>query len=83
MAYNELNRLKWTGRLADARVTIRHRGAPNDEMAVSGRDITEVRKTFFLYRNDRDGDEVHIPMHRILKIESEGRVLWQKRGKSR
>jgi len=82
MAYEELNRLKWMGKLEECKVLIRHRGAPNDEMMISGSDITEVRKTFFLHLNDT-GDEVHIPMHRILKIESEGRVLWQKRGKSR
>jgi len=82
MAYNELNRLKWTGRLAEARVAIRHRGAPNDEKVISGSQITEVHKTHFLCM-DESGNEIHIPMHRILKIESEGRVLWQKRGKSR
>lgn len=81
MAYEELNKLKWTGKLANARIIIRHRGAPNDEKLVLGKDIIEVHKAYFLCTDSKTGEETHIPMHRILKIESEDRLLWEKRGK--
>ncbi len=52
MVYNTLNRLKWTGRLPECRVVILHRGAPKDEKSILGRDITEIKKSHFLYREE-------------------------------
>lgn len=81
MAYEELNRLKWTERLSGAKITIIHRGAPNNQKLILGKNITEIKKGHFMYLDDETGDETYIPMHRILSIELEGKVLWKKRGR--
>ena len=73
----ELNRLKWTGGLEHARVTILHRGAPSDKRVVEGREIIELGRGFV--RVGSPGSEVEIPYHRILRIEARGKLLWQKR----
>lgn len=76
----ELNRLKWTGGLGDAKVTFLHRGAPNDERTIGGGDIIGLGRGFM--RIALPEGEVEIPYHRILRIEAGGRVLWRKRGVS-
>ncbi len=73
-----LNELKWrrTNGLGDAKVTILHRGAPDDKCVVEGSKITKLDRGFMHVVTPRG--EVEIPYHRILKIEAFGRVLWQK-----
>lgn len=78
MAYEELNKLKWTGKLACCSVVIRHRGAPNDEKLILGRQITETKKTYFLYREEGRDMETHIPMHRVLRVMLGEKTIWEK-----
>lgn len=52
MVYNVLNKLKWTGKLGDCKVVILHRGAPKNEKLILGKDITEIKKSHFLYREE-------------------------------
>jgi len=75
-----LNKLKWGGEdeLQSAKVTILHRGAPNDKRVIKGNDILELGRG--LMRVVSPEGEVEIPYHRILRIEARGRVLWEKRG---
>jgi len=75
-----LNKLKWGGEdeLQSAKVTILHRGAPNDKRVIKGNDILELGRG--LMRVASPEGEVEIPYHRILRIEARGRVLWDKRG---
>ena len=76
MAYQTLNRLKWTGRLDGCEVVILHRGAPDNRRVIRGRDISAVKKSCFYYiENDR---EMVMPLHRILEIRSEGKMLWKR-----
>lgn len=75
MASDVLNKLKWTGKLKGCEIVIRHRGAESDEKTVSGSDVTEVKKSYFLYRN---GKETFIPMHRILEIKLNGKSIWKR-----
>jgi len=75
MAYNTLNRLKWTERLPLCPVVIRHRGAPGDRKVVQGSDITEVRKGCFSYVA---GTETTILMHRILEVRVGPEVTWKR-----
>jgi uncharacterized protein (UPF0248 family) len=77
MAFETLNKLKWTNKLAKAEIVFVHRGAENDMKAVSGGKITEVKRSHFCYTEN--GRETHIPNHRILEIRLEGKVLWKKK----
>jgi len=74
-----LNKLKWGGEaLQSARVTILHRGAPNDKRIIEGKDILELGRGFMRVASPEG--EVEIPYHRILRIETGRHVLWEKRG---
>ena len=75
-----LNKLKWGGEdeLQGAKVTILHRGVPNDKRVIEGSDILELGRGFMRVASPEG--EVGIPYHRILRIEARGRVLWEKRG---
>jgi uncharacterized protein (UPF0248 family) len=82
-----LNKHKWGDEtLVDLTLTIRHRGAPNDERTVLGSDITEVGQTGVgtgveaVEDREVTEDPDWIPYHRVLKVEDEhGKVLWEKR----
>ena len=80
MGYDILNKLKYQGRLGECKVTITHRGAPDDVMEISGYDITEVKKSNFYYKNE-SGDDVFIPYHMILEIIVSGKTMWKKRAR--
>jgi len=73
-----LNRLRWHPEfnLRDAKVTILHRGLPGDIRVIEGSDIEELGPAFM--RVVTPEGEVEIPYHRILRIEAQGRILWQK-----
>jgi uncharacterized protein (UPF0248 family) len=75
-----LNKLKWSGanQLRSAKVTILHRGIPNDRRVLDGEEILELGRGFM--RVVSPEGEIEIPYHRILQIESGGRVVWKKRG---
>lgn len=74
-----LNKLKWGGSdLQSVKVTILHRGAPSDKRVIEGREILELGKGFMSVVSPEG--EVEIPYHRILRIDSGGRVFWEKRG---
>lgn len=79
MVFETLNKLKWTGRLADCEITFVHRGAKDDRKTISGREVTSVKRSHFYYRdNDR---ETFIPNHRVLEIRVGGKTLWKRKGK--
>jgi uncharacterized protein len=77
MAFNTLNRLKWTGRMGGCTITIVHRGAPGGLKAVNGADVVEVKKSYFTYQNC--GRESFIPLHRVRTICCAGETLWKKK----
>lgn len=71
-----LNRLKWdegrTG-LDGVRIWYRHRGAPDDEALLHGEDVLSVGQSFL------DLPEgARLPMHRILRIDVDDRVEWER-----
>lgn len=76
---NLLNRLKWTDRLPESEIVIRHRGAPKDQKKIKGDNITEIRKGSFSYMDFDTRKEFHIPMHRVLEIWMDEKVVWKKR----
>lgn len=67
-----LTRLRWKEgeSLAEAVIWYVHRGAPNDVMKISGKDITELGKGFF------DTPDATIPYHRILRIDYRDETLF-------
>ena len=73
-----LNRLRWHPefKLRDAKVAIVHRGLPGNIRVIEGGDIKELGPAFM--RVVTPEGEVQIPYHRILRIEAQGRILWQK-----
>ncbi len=78
MVFQTLNRLKWEGRLSEAEIIILSRGSPQDRKVIPGRKVTEVKKTYFCYR---EGDrETFIPNHRVLEIRVGGKELWKRKG---
>ena len=77
MAYPRevLNELKWSKDkgLDDAVITYLHRGALGDIMTITGSDIMELERSFFVTADSK------IPYHRILRIELRGVVLYEER----
>ncbi len=78
MVYGTLSRLKWVGGLEDCEIVIRHRGAPDNKKTIAGKKVTEVKKSYFYYKS-RGGKEVCIPLHRVLEVRLEGKVIWRRR----
>ena len=71
--YNILNKLKWTGKLKEARICIVHRGALNNKKIIKGEEVREVKKGYFTY-----GNNIYIPNHRVIYISLGDNILWSK-----
>ena len=81
MVYRTLGRLKWVGGLEDCEIVILHRGAPEDRKIISGKDVTEIKKSYFYYKDGKNhGTETRIPMHRILEVKLKGKIVWKRTG---
>lgn len=74
-----LNKLRWHPDmdLDKAKVTIRHRGAPGDELEISGKNIRNLGSGFMQVK--KEDRILKIPYHRILKIESSGETIWSEK----
>ena len=74
-----LNKLKWTEGFSmdDAVIWYVHRGAPGDVMKITGDRISKLDRGFF------DTDEASIPYHRILRIDHDGKTLFERNVKAR
>lgn len=79
MAYETLNRLKWTGKLPQCHVIILHRGAPENRKTIEGRKITQIKKSHFYYKENYD--EKFIPLHRVMEINIGGKTVWKRNTK--
>lgn len=75
MVQDLMGKLKWTGKLKDAEIIIRHRGAPQNRKSLAGEKITEVKKSYFLYTNDK---ETFIPFHRVMEVRVNGKQVWKR-----
>ncbi len=67
-----LNELKWRGRseITDAEVHYLHRGAPDDIRVISGAEIRELGRSFFVTADSE------VPYHRIRRIILRGKVIF-------
>ncbi|RLJ07761.1 MAG: DUF504 domain-containing protein [Candidatus Aenigmatarchaeota archaeon] len=71
-AFDILNKLKWTNQLDRAEIVILHRGAPDDRKTISGKEIVELGRDRFLTKDSC------IPLHRVLEVRLEGKILWRR-----
>lgn len=80
MAKRVLDELKWhpAKGLGEVDITYVHRGAPGDEVTISGEEVVALEKSFFVVM--REGRETRIPYHRIKEIRFRGEVVYRKRG---
>jgi uncharacterized protein (UPF0248 family) len=76
MAFDTLNRLKWTGKLDRSEIVILHRGAPGDRRVIGGSKVTEVKRSHFCY--EEGGRERFIPLHRVMEIRLDGETVWKR-----
>jgi len=51
-----------------------NRGAPNDTMIISGKNIVSLHHSFMELK-----DGAMIPYHRILKIFYDGKLVWERK----
>ena len=66
---DQLNRHKWQSLDLDSvTLTVRHRGAPNEEAFIGGSEIAEIRPDGILLHGDGDEEGGFIPYHRIIGI---------------
>jgi len=74
-----LNKLKWNDgeSLDGAMIWYVHRGAPGDMMRISGRQIRNLGASFF------ETDDATIPYHRIVRIEYQGEIVFDKEQESK
>jgi uncharacterized protein (UPF0248 family) len=70
-----LNELKWhqVKDILKAEIWYIHRGAPDDTMIISGKDIINLTHSFM------ELAESSIPYHRIFKIVYDGKVIFQRK----
>ena len=72
-----LQRIRWeqnNPRLEKVLIAYLHRGAPDDVAYLRGEDVLHVGRSFL------DLPEgARLPMHRILRIEHDGRTVWVRR----
>jgi len=55
-----------------------HRGAPGGLKKIGGDEIKSVEGGFMIL-----GDETKIPCHRVVRIECDGEIMWEKDLKER
>lgn len=75
MARNILNMILWHPEMdvEKTRITYVHRGARGNLKTISGSSIESLEGGFLILK-----EGTYIPYHRIVKIESDKKVLWKK-----
>ncbi len=71
-----LNEIKWRFDLSRCRVYYIHRGAPGDIAVVEGSAIKSIDRAFLVLEGDIH--DVYIPYHRILRIEINNHILFNR-----
>lgn len=77
-----LNKILWDPREdpKNYEIVILHRGAYRGRKVISADLIKRVDANFLIYE-DENGDEVYIPLHRVLEVRKKdtGEITWSKR----
>lgn len=75
MARNIINMILWHPEMDinDIKITYIHRGAPGNLKTIDGNSFEGIERGFVLLK-----EGTQIPFHRIVKIEINNKILWQK-----
>lgn len=74
-----LNEIKWKGYdLSKCKIYYLNRGSPDDTAVVEGSQIKEIGKGFLILEGTPY--ETYIPYHRIINIEYDGQIIFEKSG---
>ena len=75
MAKNVLDMILWHPELdfSKCNVSYIHRGAPTNIKSIGCNRVSSLERGFLIL-----DDQTHIPCHRIVKIEYNGKVIWNK-----
>lgn len=75
MAKNIINMILWHPEMDinNTKLTYIHRGAPGNLKIIHGYSIERMERGFVLLK-----EGTQIPFHRIVKIEINNKILWQK-----
>lgn len=74
-----LNEIKWRFDLNRCRVYYIHRGAPGDVKMIDGSSIKNIERGFMVVEGVIE--DVFIPYHRIIMIEYDAQVIFQRKKK--
>ena len=76
MAKKVLDMILWHGEMdfKKCKITYVHRGAPGNLRNIDCNRVSGLERGFLILE-----DKTHIPYHRIIKIEYNGRVIWNKK----
>ncbi|HIK00396.1 TPA: DUF504 domain-containing protein [archaeon] len=67
-------------KLSNLRVTIIHRGAPQDKKTINfARTEVKIFRSHFEYFDRAENDFIYIPFHRILEIRAKAKIIYRKR----
>ncbi len=75
-----LNEIKWRFDLNRCKVYYIHRGAPGDVKMIEGSIIKKIERGFLVLEGVVE--DVYIPYHRILRIEYNSQIIFERKKKN-
>ncbi len=76
-----LNEIKWRFDLNRCKVYYIHRGAPGDVKMIEGSIIKNIERGFLVLEGVVE--EVYIPYHRIIRIEYDAQIIFERKKRLR
>jgi uncharacterized protein (UPF0248 family) len=76
-----LNEIKWRFDLNRCKVYYIHRGAPGDVKMIEGSIIKNIERGFLVLEGVVE--EVYIPHHRIIRIEYDAQIIFERKKRLR
>ncbi len=71
-------------KLSDLKVSIIHRGAPNDKKTIDfAKTGVLIFRGHFEWFDKKENEIVYIPFHRILEIKAKGKTIYKKAARTR
>jgi len=70
-----INKIKWDKKLQEEDFEIEYLDF-NNLVSMPYTSIKKIEGLFMLV--EKDGKEIHIPLHRIRKVKEKGKVIWQR-----
>ncbi len=75
MARNTINMILWHPDMknTETKITYIHRGIPGNLKTINADSITKIERGFLVLK-----EGTQIPVHRIIKITNNNKILWKK-----